>query len=384
MANLRLISQKNTNVRSYYMKVLYDHQAFTGMTYGGVTRYFYELMQAYADRNDIDFELSLQFSNNEYLDKASFSRHRRYGLSHWRNVSRLASAVNRFYSNQRVRVGDYSVFHPTYYHTYFLRNLGSKPLVVTFHDATSERYSKQYPDVGEHLSAAKKIQLARADKIIAVSEFSKQEILRFFPVDERKIDVIHLGTAFSQQRPHVPAVPGAYPYLLYVGKRGLYKNFEGFFRAIQSVLRQHPDLHLICAGGGSFTKEENEQFQASGFGQRVHYRSITDLSLYQLYHQAEAFVFPSLNEGFGIPVLEAFSAGCPAILSDRSSLPEVGADAAVYFDPEQTDSITAAVEHVLTDRALRQAMRQKGTQRLTQFSWEKTATKTRDVYAQLS
>ncbi|MEZ0483588.1 glycosyltransferase family 4 protein [Fibrella aquatica] len=366
------------------MKVLYDHQAFTGMTYGGVTRYFYELMQAYADRDDIDFELSLQFSNNEYLDKASFSNHRRYGLSHWRNVSRLASAVNRLYSIKRVRTGDFSVFHPTYYHNYFLRNLGKKPLVVTFHDATSERYGKQYPDVGEHLTAAKKIQLERADKIIAVSEFSKQEILRFFSVDEQKIEVIHLATAFSRQRSAIPRVPGAYPYLLYVGKRGLYKNFEAFFRALAPVFKQHPDLHLICAGGGAFDNAEKNSFQASGFGNRVHYRSITDLSLYELYHQAEAFVFPSLNEGFGIPVLEAFSAGCPAILSNRSSLPEVGADAALYFDPEQDESIALAVEKVLTDKILQQELRLKGTQRLADFSWEKTAAKTQFLYNQLS
>ncbi|HEY0111079.1 MAG TPA: glycosyltransferase, partial [Fibrella sp.] len=121
-----------------------------------------------------------------------------------------------------------------------------------------------------------------------------------------------------------------------------------------------------------------------GFEKRVHYRSITDLSLYELYHQAEAFVFPSLNEGFGIPVLEAFSAGCPAILSNRSSLPEVGADAAIYFDPEQDESIAYAVEKVLTDTALQKEMRNKGSQRLKQFSWEKTAAKTYSLYRQLS
>ena len=119
-------------------------------------------------------------------------------------------------------------------------------------------------------------------------------------------------------------------------------------------------------------------------GQRVHYRSITDLSLYELYHQATAFVFPSLNEGFGIPVLEAFSAGCPVILSNRSSLPEVGADAAVYFDPEQDESIAAAVEKVITDSGLQQEMRAKGTKRLADFSWEKTAAKTQALYRQLS
>ncbi len=365
------------------MNILYDHQAFTGMTYGGVTRYFYELMNAYSTRPGIDFELSLQFSNNEYLDKASFSQHHRYGFSQWRNVSRLASVVNRMYSSQRVRRGDFTVFHPTYFHNYFLENLGKKPLVVTFHDATSERYGKQFPDVGEHLTAAKKIQLARADRIIAVSEFSKQEILRFFPVDERKIEVIHLGTSFGQRHAHVPTVPGTHPYLLFVGKRGLYKNFDGFFRALRPLWQQHPNLHLICAGGGAFTKEEKVQFRAAGVEQRIHHRTITDLSLYELYHHAEAFVFPSLNEGFGIPVLEAFGAGCPAVLSNHSSLPEVGGDAALYFDPKEPDSITTSLEKVLTDSTLRKQLRQRGTERLANFSWQKTADKTQDLYRQL-
>ena len=366
------------------MKVLYDHQSFTGMAYGGVTRYFYELMRAFADRPDVDFELSLQFSNNEYLDRASFSNHHRFGLAHWRNVSRLASAVNRIYSIQRVRAGDFSVFHPTYYHNYFQRYLGNKPLVITFHDATSERYGQRYPEVGEHLFEAKKIQMQRADKIIAVSEFSKQEILRFFPVAAEKINVIHLGTAFSRQRSPIPSVPGAYRYLLYVGKRGLYKNFTLFFRAAQPILHRHPDLHICCAGGGAFTGDEMAQFQTAGLGQRVHFRAITDSALYALYHHAEAFVFPSLNEGFGLPVLEAFSAGCPVVLSNRSSLPEVGADAALYFDPEQVDSMTGAIEKVLTDTALRDQLKQRGAERLTHFSCEKTAEKTLAVYRQLA
>lgn len=384
LAILRTFSTKNTNSSWQRMKVLYDHQSFTGMAYGGVTRYFYELMRAFADRSDVDFELSLQFSNNEYLDRASFSKHRRFGLAHWRNVSRLASAVNRLYSIQRVRAGDFSVFHPTYYHNYFQRYLGTKPLVITFHDATSERYGKRYPEVGEHLFEAKKIQMARADKIIAVSEFSKQEILHFFPVAAEKIEVIHLGTAFSRQRSPTPSVPGVHRYLLYVGKRGLYKNFVMFFRAAQPILQRHPDLHIYCAGGGSFTSDEMTQFQAAGLGQRVHFRAITDSTLYTLYQHAEAFVFPSLNEGFGLPVLEAFSAGCPVVLSNRSSLPEVGADAALYFDPEQVESMTEAIDKVLTDTALRHQLRQRGAERITHFSCEKTAAKTLAVYQQLA
>jgi len=369
------------------MKVLYDHQSFTGVSYGGVSRYFFELMRSFAKRSDINFELSLRLSNNEYLDQTSFSRHLRYrSLAQVRNVHRVASVLNRLYSLQRVKAGKFDIFHPTYYHKYFLNALGNKPFVLTFHDATSERYGKQYPEVGEGLYELKKQLMRRADCIISVSEFSKQEILRFFPVEPEKIKVIHLGTTLGESlaASETVATPLEAPYLLYVGKRGLYKNFDGFFRAIQPVLHRHPGLHLICAGGGAFNQAEQAFFYASGLANRVHYRPANDTSLIALYRHARAFVFPSLNEGFGIPVLEAYSSGCPVVLSNRSSLPEVGGDAALYFDPEDDDSIADAVERVLTDDTLHAALRQKGTERLRNFSCDKTAQQTLEVYKSLS
>ncbi len=367
------------------MKVLYDHQSFTGMAYGGVTRYFYELMKSFARRNDIDFELSLKFSNNEYLDQSAFSRHFRFRRwAHLQNVNMVASALNRLYSVQRLKASSFDVFHPTYYHKYFLNHLDGKPFVITFHDATSERYAKQYPEVGEHMTEVKKALLPRADCIIAVSEYSKQEILRFFDVKPEKIKVIHLGSSFSHLKPNRPFDALPFSYLLYVGKRGLYKNFDGFFRAIQPVLQKYPDIHLVCAGGGAFSKQENELFHSARLGNRVHYRPITDTALFGLYQHATAFVFPSLNEGFGIPVLEAFSGGCPNVLSDRSSLPEVGADAAIYFDPENDESIAHAIERIISDSDLRTDLKKKGTERLKLFSCEKTAQQTFDVYKELT
>jgi glycosyltransferase involved in cell wall biosynthesis len=366
------------------MNVLYDHQCFTGLTYGGVSRYFFDLMSSFSSRSDIEFELSLRLSNNEYLNKASFSRHLRYRqLAHWRNVNRAASLLNRLYSLQRVKSGQFDVFHPTYYHRYFLNSINKKPFVLTFHDATSERYGKLYPDVGEGLYEAKKQLLHRADRIISVSEFSKQEILRFFPIQPDKISVIHLGTNFKDNSMHHAPRSFAFPYLLFVGKRGLYKNFNVFFRAIRPILNRYPDLHLVCAGGGAFTAEEQASFYAARLSERVHYRPITDASLFGLYQYAQAFVFPSLNEGFGIPVLEAFSAGCPVIASDRSSLPEVAADAAVYFDPEDDESIANAVDQVVMNDSIRGDLRRKGTERLNHFSCEQTARQTLAVYQSL-
>ncbi|MFD2936554.1 glycosyltransferase family 4 protein [Spirosoma flavum] len=368
------------------MKVLYDHQAFTGVPYGGISRYFFELMRSFSKRSDIEFELSLRLSNNDYLDQASFSRHMRYrSLAQVPNAHKVASALNRLYSLQRVRAGKFDVFHPTYYHRYFLDAIGKKPFVISFHDATSERFGKQYPEVGEGLYDLKKLLLRRADCIIAISEFSKQEILRFFPVEPEKIKVIYLGTTLGEHSlvPEQVAPPLQAPYLLYVGKRGLYKNFDGFYRAIQPVLKHHPDLHLICAGGGSFNRDEQTLFHASRLTNRIHYRPATDANLLSLYRHARAFVFPSLNEGFGIPVLEAFSGGCAVVLSNRSSLPEVGADAALYFDPEDDDSIAETVERVVTDDVLNADLRRKGTERLRNFSCDKTARQTLDVYQSL-
>jgi glycosyltransferase involved in cell wall biosynthesis len=369
------------------MKVLYDHQSFTGVPYGGVSRYFYELMRSFSTRSDIDFELSLRLSNNEYLDQTSFSRHLRYRrLAQVRNVHKIASVLNRLYSVQRVRAGEFDVFHPTYYHRYFLNAIGNKPFVLTFHDATSERYGNLYPDLGEGLYELKKQLMRRAACIISVSEFSKQEILRFFPVEADKIKVIHLGTTLgkitTQETDRLFPVPA--PYLLYVGKRTFYKNFDGFFRAVQPVLQRHPDLHIVCAGGGSFSQNEQALFHSARLANRIHYRPVTDAGLLTLYKNARAFVFPSLNEGFGIPVLEAFTGGCAVVLSDRSSLPEVGGDAALYFDPEDDDSMAETIERVVSDDALNAALIRKGTERLRNFSCDKTAFQTLEVYQSLS
>lgn len=370
------------------MKVLYDHQAFTGHMYGGVARYFYELINQYNYNQALAYKLSLQFSNNEYIKDKAFVPHRRY---EWMSESRLgnqfASLLNRAYSVHCIQEGQFDVFHPTYYHKYFLDYIGSKPFVLTFHDATSERYGEQFPAVGDHLPELKKKLLQRADRIITVSEYSKQELQRFFDIHPDRVQVIYLGTSLGTNGSAV--LNGAeiakepFPYLLYVGKRSLYKNFNGFFDAIRPILKRHPDIHLICAGGGEFTREELTRFDAAGLLNRVHFRPITDSSLLRLYQQALAFVFPSLNEGFGIPVLEAFQGGSPALLSNRSSLPEVGGDAALYFDPEDAESMAAVVEMVLFDDALRAELRQRGYERVHSFSCEKTAAQTLTVYQSL-
>jgi glycosyltransferase involved in cell wall biosynthesis len=167
-------------------------------------------------------------------------------------------------------------------------------------------------------------------------------------------------------------------YLLFTGNRGGYKNFDLFIKAVAPLLKKY-DLRLICTAR-PFDKKETDLIEYLDIGNSVICRLVSEEELIALYARATAFVFPSLYEGFGIPVLEAFAAGCPAILSNTSSLPEVGGNGAVYFDPYSIDDIRTAIERVITSETLQKELIEKGKEQVKNFSWEKCARETMNVY----
>jgi glycosyltransferase involved in cell wall biosynthesis len=168
-----------------------------------------------------------------------------------------------------------------------------------------------------------------------------------------------------------------------VGNRSGYKNFVFFIESIAGILYNHEDLHVVCAGSLPFTNEEKHFLTNLNLLNQVHHIKINDTILKNLYENARAFIFPSLYEGFGLPVLEAFSCGCPVLLSNSSSLPEVGGEGAIYFDPYDSASLTDALENLISDDYLRKQLALKGCERLKLFSWQKTANETKSVYENL-
>ncbi|MFN4145733.1 MAG: glycosyltransferase family 4 protein [Runella sp.] len=369
------------------MKIFFDHQAFVGAKYGGIARYFFELMKAMSHRQEVDFELSVKITNNEYLKGSPFGKSLRYdAFSNNLRLNQILSVVNRIYSIARLRKQNFDIFHPTYYHTYFLNHIGSKPMVLTFHDVLSEKYKTRFPVLGEGLTEVKQKLLHRADAVIAISEATKRGILEYFEVDESKIKVIPLGNYFSGLegvvQPNLQLPPR---YVLFVGKREYYKNFERFFEAMVPVLKKDDTLSLVCGGGGGFTEQEKYMFCSNGLEKQIVYQSIfDDTTLRQLYANAQAFVFPSLMEGFGLPILEAMSSNCPVIATKGTSFDEIAADAAVYFEAENSESIREAIERVIYDAELQTQMRQKGAQRVPIFKPETTLLKTLEVYQNLT
>ncbi len=386
------------------MKILYDHQIFYRQNYGGVSRYFCELMNRFSTDPDISFTLPLRYVQNDnlsrfpQLDKYWSGRYNRLYDNSF--ISMLQKKIrfnalnfglnflinNRGESIRLLQEQDFDIFHPTYYEPYFLPYLGKKPYVVTVYDMIHELFP-QYFKSGDQTKVWKKQLIEHAGAVIAISENTRQDIIKFTKADPDRIQVIHLGNPFEHGSAPVGSCSDSpsfeKPYLLFVGGRPAYKNFDLFIESVAGMLRDREELHVVCAGWLPFSSRERKVFGELKISRKVHHAKINDTILKNLYQDARAFVFPSLYEGFGLPVLEAFSCGCPVVMSNASSLPEIGGDAAAYFDPDDRESIRSAVEHVLSDEKFREDLIQKGSERLKLFSWEKTAVLTKKVYTGL-
>ena len=174
--------------------------------------------------------------------------------------------------------------------------------------------------------------------------------------------------------------PLAQPYVLFVGMRAAYKNFDRLLDALAHSPQLPSDLRLACFGGGPLTPAERERIAAAGLAHRVHPFGGGDHVLASLYAHASAFVYPSLYEGFGIPLLEAMHYGCPVLASRIACFVEVAGPAVLYFEPHDPEDLGGQLARLLSDSALRAGLVAAGKERERQFSWERCARETVDFY----
>lgn len=340
------------------MRILVDYQIFLSQRFGGISHYHARIHEA-INRMPTGQQsfVSVLGSRNEYLGVSDPLR-----VLNGRNVLRR---LNK--SLTMARMSSFDVLHPTYYDNYFLSARRLPPYVLTVHDVIAERRFMDAP--GRKMASDKKNLIARASRIIAISEATKKGILEFYDVPESSISVIYHG------RPDyvsgVPAVPVA-PFLLFVGQRWGYKNFSGMLAQAAPFMKRH-DVRLKVVGKEP-SAEERQEVAALGIGGLTDWVvGASDETLYGLYRQAMAFVFPSLEEGFGIPLLEASAAGCPVVCSDIPVFREVMGEAAVFFEP--SSGLESALERVADARLIEAA-----TANLSRFSWDDAARQTLEVY----
>lgn len=224
--------------------------------------------------------------------------------------------------------------------------------------------------------------LHASERIIAVSEYTKSDIVNTFHIPADKISVTYEGVdARILSDAGSPTMAWPDSFLLYVGNAYPHKNLERLIDAFSHLQKRYQRLHLILVGKHDFFYKRLIEYAKEKNVSRVLFPGfVPDSELGNLYARAKAYVFPSLYEGFGLPPLEAMARRVPVICSKSSCLPEVARDAALYFSPESRDDMIQAIEHVLDDPELRKALIKKGDAQCRRYSWQRMAEKTMRIY----
>lgn len=337
---------------------------------GGVSRYFYEICIRLQSKYQLSF--ISYFSDNLYFNKELIKKKTFFNGKKFKGRNKLIHFIENFNTKINITKNSYDLIHhtgetPEVYNYATKKNI---PVVITIHDMIPELYFsfnvKRIED--------RKNSIYKSSAIICVSENTKHDLLEIYPeIDREKVFVIYHGSSTEN---YIYTIRNNSQYILYVGTRNDYKNFKNFIISISSFLIEKK-IKVFCSGE-PFSLEEKKLFSTLKIENLVENKGyVSDEELANLYYNAICFVYPSLYEGFGIPILEAFKNNCPVCLSNSSCFPEIAKDAAVYFDPNDSSSIIKAIENTIVNREI---LIEKGNLRLQYFSWEKAASETEKVY----
>ena len=358
------------------IKVFYDHQMFSHQRIGGVSKYFAELLRHMPCEM---WTTSTWLSNNQYVkDFKLFETKSFFTNNSFKGQGRIMLELGIPYTLYRLRKRDYDVYHQTHYESFSLCGIGNKPMVTTIHDMNFFTYNKN-----ERLMRDTIKSLNRADKIIAISENTKTDVINMLNIDPAKIEVMYRW--FNKL--NMSEIPTQrllkQEYVLYVGSRSQeFKNFKNFVKAFSILSSKYNNIYLICTGVG-FSNDEVNLLKELDIYDKARTIFASEKQMLQLYRDAMMFVYPSVYEGFGMPILEAMRCGCPCVIANASCFPEIAKEAAGYFDPHDIDSIADAMCKVATDSAYRKRLVEKGNLRVCDFSWQKTADAHIKVYESL-
>lgn len=360
------------------MKILYDYEIFLIQKYGGATRYFYEIISRLVQMREAEIILYMGHHINKYeLEKfkdkyLKFSGKR---IGHIPKTKRLSTIVQKPIFEKFRSNNDYDIFHHTYYADY--KKKKDTKDIITVHDFTHEKFPERFSKLDKTIKA-KENAIKNADGIICISNATKNDLLSLYKIPEEKLRVIYHGNSLNYEVTEDAVFKN--PYLLYVGDRRSYKNFGLVLSAFKDSDFLKSNFGIVCFGGGELKTEEKALINNCGLDGKVFQTEGSDKELANAYKFASAFIYPSLYEGFGIPLLEAMHYGCPIAASDSSCFPEIAGDAAVYFNPESAEDLILKTEKVIKDTEFRKNLINKGFEREKQFSWNKCASLTFEFY----
>ncbi len=256
-----------------------------------------------------------------------------------------------------------------------------KKTIVTIHDLAWKFYPESFTWFNRtFLELSTRFAVSHGMKIIAVSEHTKKDIIKFYGTDSKKIQVVHHG--YEQESTPLSELVSKLElpekYILFLSTLQPRKNLAGLIEAFKKLKKENPELpeKLVVVGKTGWKYEEIMEKIKSNMDIVVYVNYVSDADKFQILSHASLLVLPSFYEGFGMQILEAFAQKVPVATSNVSSMPEVAGEGAIYFEPHNTEEIKNAIKVVLTNKSLAEGLVEKGSQRLKQFSWEKCANET--------
>lgn len=368
------------------MNVLIDGIIFTRQARGGISRIYHEILPRICEiRPDCQMTIFVQgvakqpipsHHNIETIELPG-RQIRGYVSSLKDQIFARFGEINK---NRNLKPYRDWIWHSTYYS---MPTQWKGPKVITIHDLAYEKYpeiykGKAFDAFRSHIRRC----IEAADVLICVSRATEDELRNYYDLNQKRTEVVHNGYSSIFHKIDSSQADVEKPFILYLGKRGNYKNFQSLARAFGGWKNRF-DVDLLCVGP-TWNQQEKHFMEDMGIAENVRLESnVTDEQLCELYNRARFFVYPSLHEGFGIPLLEAMACGCPVAASDIPVFREVGQDGPLYFDPQSEEHMRTVFDSLYQEGRNTQRC-SRGMEISKQYSWDHTAKKITTIYESLS
>lgn len=360
------------------MKVHFTYQIFYQQRIGGISTYYLNLIK---ELYKLNVDVTLNAPINIFEDFSKIEK--KFGVNiggYPKFLRRIIGNLNSFISEKYIEYKQPNILHNSFYSEKIIKREKIKN-ILTVYDMILELYYKKKLNYKNHL-IKKKNSINNSDHIICISKNTKKDLINIYNIDEKKISVVYLGTNLLEKGNKEFCKDK--DFILYVGSRRDYKNFENLIKAYSISKKMKNDLNLVFFGGEKYSSADASIIKSYNLEKKNIKFISGDNSLLQSYYiNASLFVYPSLYEGFGLPILEAMINSCPVVCSNTSSLPEVAGEAAEYFDPKNPEDISEKMERIIFDNNLSKELIRKGLIQSKKFSWRKCAEETLHVYKNL-